>query len=872
MDNSAKIQNKIITFIILPIMLVFVYYMFNGFAWNSNAYVHIILEIISTFIALFVSILALVQYYYNKNTSSLIIGCGYLSVAALSIFNALISSSLFIYLFFSEQSTFIFWSEFISRFFLAGFLCISLSLRQKEKKSGKTHLIKDNIIYATTLILITFFIQLLTIVSLPPLVCIKLLSFIPTVLFIYTLAGYFEKGDWKNNNFEYWLILSLFISISQILYDSFSFKLFDTMFIASHFLDIASYGFVVIGLLIGVYNTLMQEKYNENRISTILNNMQDGVITINPHCIIESSNPAMEEIFGYSPSELINMKFGRLLADSACLHHKEESFWGKKCLLKKTFENNKVMGKKKNGIVFPVEIEISEISFNNKPIFILVIRDITQRKEIEIMKNEFISIVSHELRTPLTSIRGALGLIASNSLGEIPEKIKDLVDIAHNNSLRLGNLINDILDIEKIEAGKMDFLFEPLYVMEVVEQAIEANRPYAHQFNVKLLIEKTLPAVKIKADKDRIMQVLANLLSNASKFSPEGGTVAVSVVQNNTKIRISVKDNGDGIPEKFHDSVFKKFAQMDSSDRRAKGGTGLGLNICKAIVEKLGGSIGFETRVNEGSTFYFDLPEYIEDTPSVSTIENNSGQPKILICEDDKDVASLIKILFEQSGYSSDIAYNAEQTKQLLFKNNYDVVTIDLILPDKDGITLIKEIRENEKTKNIPIIVVSIKANESSKELNGDLAVIDWINKPIDHSKLLDALKRAVSGVLNKPKILHVEDDTDVLMIVSSILQDTALVSQAKTFEEARNRLENEFFDIVMLDIELPDGNGLDLLPLINQKREKDLLTVVFSAHDVNEEIAKNVDAVLLKSKTSNQKLLDTIKQLIETNKDTICK
>jgi len=864
MDKALKIKKKTITFIILPIMLLFMYYLFNGSVWHSNAYIHIILEIIATFVALFVGVLALVHYYNNKITSSLIIGCGYLSAAVLNIFNAAISSSLFNYIFVSDQSTFVFWSEFISRLFLSIFLCISLSLREREKKFGKTYWIKDNVVYAATLISVTFFIQLLTIVVLPPIGFIKVLSFVPDILFIYTLAGYFEKGEWKDNDFEYWLILSLIISVGQILYDSFSFKLFDTMYVVSHLLDIVSYSFVLIGALISVYNTFKQEKYNENRISMILNNMQDSVITLNQDCIIESCNPATEKIFGYSTSELINQRFGKKLTNFICPVYKEGTFWKDECFLRQAFNNKEVMGKKKNGTVFPMEIEVNRINFENKFVFLLVIRDITQRKEIERMKNEFISVVSHELRTPLTSIRGALGLIVSNSLGEVPPKIKELADIAHNNSLRLSTLINDILDIEKIEAGKMDFNIELFDVMKVIEQAIETNKPYAYQFNVELVIENALSGAKIKADKDRLMQVLANLLSNASKFSPVGGVVGVSVVRNNKNIRISVKDSGPGIPEEFQDSIFKKFAQFDSSDRRSKGGTGLGLSICKAIVEKMGGSIGFETKANEGANFYFDFPEHIEIKPYLST-KNNSSRPKILICEDDKDIASLINLLFEQSGYSSDIAYNAEQTKQLLAENTYDAITMDLILPDKDGIMLIKEIREDENTKNIPIIVVSIKADESNKEFNGDLAVIDWINKPIDHDRLLEALKRAVSSIVNKPRILHIEDDEDVLMIVSSILKETAFISQALTFEEARQKLLHEVFDIIMLDIELPDGNGLELLPLIN--KEKDLLTIIFSAHDVSEEISKNVDAVLLKSKTSNQKLLDTIKLLIEEKK-----
>lgn len=237
-------------------------------------------------------------------------------------------------------------------------------------------------------------------------------------------------------------------------------------------------------------------------------------------------------------------------------------------------------------------------------------RDITKLKEVEKMKNEFISTVSHELRTPLTSIRGSLGLILGDDENKIPEDVKALLNIAHTNCMRLISLINDILDIEKIEAGKMEFFFEILDLKAVIEQAIVVNLPFAQQYNVDLILNNCPENIKVKADKNRLNQVLTNLMSNAVKYSSAGDSVEINVELSNDFVKISVKDFGSGIPEAFRSKIFGKFAQADSSDSRRKGGTGLGLSICKAIVEKMGGSIGFNSVVNKETTFYFFLPQY----------------------------------------------------------------------------------------------------------------------------------------------------------------------------------------------------------------------------------------------------------------------
>lgn len=240
-------------------------------------------------------------------------------------------------------------------------------------------------------------------------------------------------------------------------------------------------------------------------------------------------------------------------------------------------------------------------------------QDVTERIRVEQLKNEFVSVVSHELRTPLTSIRGSLGLIVGHAVGEVPDKVKQLLEIANNNTERLLLIINDILDIDKIESGKLEYRLQPIQIMPLIEQAIVANNGYALQYDVHLKISQRVDDAFILADSDRIMQVLGNLVSNAVKFSPKGGRVELSVVRRDHCVRVSVTDHGPGIPEDFCSKLFDKFTQADTSNTRGSGGTGLGLSIAKGIVEHHNGGIDFMTEQGRGTTFYFELPEVTRD-------------------------------------------------------------------------------------------------------------------------------------------------------------------------------------------------------------------------------------------------------------------
>jgi signal transduction histidine kinase len=238
--------------------------------------------------------------------------------------------------------------------------------------------------------------------------------------------------------------------------------------------------------------------------------------------------------------------------------------------------------------------------------------DITERERSMRLKSEFVSVVSHELRTPLTSLVGALGLVSRGALDGLSQQTTSLIEIAHSNAERLVALVNDILDVQKIEAGGLDFHFEPVDIVALARQALRETIAYGEAHGVQFQLEEDIGAAWVNADPLRLMQVLTNLLSNAAKFSPRNEDVVVRLYRVGERVRVSVSDRGQGIAPQMHMKIFEKFTQVDTSDTRAKKGTGLGLSICKSIIDKHGGEITVQSKPGDGATFSFDLTE-LED-------------------------------------------------------------------------------------------------------------------------------------------------------------------------------------------------------------------------------------------------------------------
>ena len=334
---------------------------------------------------------------------------------------------------------------------------------------------------------------------------------------------------------------------------------------------------------------------SENKQRAVLESLVDGVITLDDNFIITNINPAVTKIFGYSHEDIINRNINFLIPSLKDLSKEIDAFTEKK-------------GLQKNGQSLPLEIVFNKMIIDDAVMHTCIVRDITERKRIDKMKTEFVSNVSHELRTPLTSIRGALGLVTSGVLDDFPEKAKELLETATRNTDRLMHLINDILDMQKIEAGKLDFSFSLIDLLDVIEKSITDNINYTKQYNVDIQLGTVSYDIIVKSDPIRLAQIMSNLLSNAAKFSDKNTTIFIHMIKEGRFAKVSVVDTGEGIPEDYFDKIFTKFSQNDASATREKGGTGLGLSISKQMIEAMGGKIDFTSALGKGSTFNIYIP------------------------------------------------------------------------------------------------------------------------------------------------------------------------------------------------------------------------------------------------------------------------
>lgn len=368
---------------------------------------------------------------------------------------------------------------------------------------------------------------------------------------------------------------------------------------------------VTIGQLLEAAGTIVQHRRDQEsiaRLSLVASQMTNGVLITDHDGCIEWVNEGFTRMTGYSFEELLGQRPRDVLHGPGTDAATEAAI--RASMANREAFSAELLAYVKTGTPFWVALDSNPLmGIDGQPAgFMVIASDISDRKRVEQMKTEFVSTVSHELRTPLTAISGALGLVTGGVAGELSPKASELVGIAHKNSQRLTILINDLLDMERLTEGKVTIDADVQQLMPIIDRAIVDNQTYAQRFGVRIVGVERAEGTLVEVDSQRLLQVLANLLSNAAKFSPKDSFVSVRVSRSSTRVRVEVSDDGPGIPQSFHESIFDKFSQVDASDSRQRGGTGLGLAISKELIERMDGTIGLASRPGEGSTFYFELP------------------------------------------------------------------------------------------------------------------------------------------------------------------------------------------------------------------------------------------------------------------------
>ena len=460
---------------------------------------------------------------------------------------------------------------------------------------------------------------------------------------------------------------------------------------------------------------------------------------------------------------------------------------------------------------------------------VIVTREIRRRKRIEAelirakeeaeraskFKDRFLSTMSHELRTPLNAVLGFSDLLADKRYGELNERQQRYVSHINTGGKHLLKLIGDILDLSKIEAGRMELSCEDLIVANTLGEVVSAVRPLAEKKKQTLSssVDRTLG---VHADATRFKQILMNLVGNAIKFTPEGGCIEIAAEQADRQVQISVRDNGPGIPPEEQKRIFDAFYRLRKSGETTEG-TGLGLAITESLVKLLGGSLGLESEPGRGSRFFFSLPlasAAREAGPRMQKrAETEEKPPKILIIEDDKVTIHLIESQLASAGYQVTSCDQPERAVEMAVEAQPQAITLDLLMKPISGWEILLRLKQDPRTANIPVIVVTIVDYPRS---GAALGADEYLVKPVDRQTLLAAVERCLNGqgnLLSSRPILVVEDDAPTREVVVDLLTAKGYgVVAAPDGVSARAHVTSSLPALVILDLLLPGVSGFELL------------------------------------------------------------
>jgi PAS domain S-box-containing protein len=584
--------------------------------------------------------------------------------------------------------------------------------------------------------------------------------------------------------------------------------------------------------------SLQMEREARARIRAITDGVDEALMLVSPDQHILDVNQRYCELFGVPRARIA----GQRLEDTRTLF--DQIFTDAETLYELTLATSADTQDEHKRFVTQNWPQARELQLFSTPVRdaegflgrLFVFRDVTREREVDRMKTEFVSLASHELRTPLTSIKGFTQMVLDGDAGEVNEEMQEYLGIVLSNADRLVTLVNDLLDISRIESGRVQLKSEAVDLDEIVGTVVATMQQKIKEKGQTLTVDVEPAATSAVGDKDKLVQVLTNYVSNAHKYTQEGGEIRVVIKKQDEFAHVAVSDNGYGIAPEDQARLFTRFYRVDNAMTRSVGGTGLGLSIVKQLIELQGGQVGMQSVLGAGSTFWFTVPlapEVDAAAPPVAIPEAEGATPgtpaqTILVIEDDAEVARLIAHHLQKAGYAVRTARSVDDALTSLAAELPDLITLDVDLHDGQGGELVKRLQADPLTSDIPVLVLSVLTDDLADMQLGAYA----LPKPVDEQQLIGTVARMLQDAQPGP-VLVVDDDADVRTLLEAALRQQGFEVETAADGESGLVLANARRPgLILLDMRMPKMDGFAVLRSLKASQATaDIPVVAMTGH-----------------------------------------